>query len=309
VATADSSVESSTALPARTDRVPLGILYMIGATVMFSASSAASKWLVESYPVGEILVTRTGISLLIIGAFVLSTTGFAAFRTARLGAHGLRASSQFASQICILLAFSLMPLASAVAINFSAPLFATLASAFFLKEAVGPARWIALLVGFFGVLIVTNPGADTFTVGALFALGNAVLYGTVTAAVRGMSATESTDTLVMYQLTLLTALFACLIPFGWKHPANTVDAAVMLANGVTNAFGQYWWTRALHLAPASAVGPFYYLMLVWAIAFGLLIWGDFPTLSLLVGSAIVVGSGLFLLWRESRREAVEAEVT
>jgi drug/metabolite transporter (DMT)-like permease len=306
---ADSAEEAS-ALPVRADRVPLGICYMVGATFMFSASSAASKWLVASYPVGEILFTRTAISLTMIGAFLLPTVGLRAFHTRRLPAHLLRSGSQFASQIFILLAFSMMPLASAVAINFSAPLFATLASAVFLKETVGPARWVALLVGFVGVLIVTNPGAETFTVGALFALGNAVLYGTVTAGVRGMSATESTETLILYQMVLLTAAFACLDPFGgWRNPANAVDALALLANGATNAFGQYWWTRALHLAPASAVGPFYYLMLVWAILFGLAIWGDWPTLTLLIGSAIVVGSGLFLLWRESRREAVEAEVT
>ena len=307
---ADSGVEKASARPARADRVPLGLLDMIGATVMFSVSSAASKWLVETFPVGEILFARTGISLLIIAAFVLPAAGFAAFRTRRLPAHGLRASSQFASQIFILLAFSLMPLASAVAINFSAPLFATLASAFFLKEAVGPARWTALLVGFLGVLIVTNPGAETFTVGALFALGNAVLYGTVTAGVRGMSATESTETLVLYQMVLLTLMFACIIPFeGWRNPTSMTEVLVLIGNGVTNAFGQYWWTRALHLAPASAVGPFYYLMLVWAIVLGMMIWGDWPTVTLLIGSAIVVGSGLFLLWRETQRTVIEAEVT
>ena len=103
--------------------------------------------------------------------------------------------SQAFSQTFLLIAFSLMPLAGAIAINFSAPLFATLVSALLLKEAVGPARWAALLVGFCGVLIVTNPGAETFQIGALFALANAVLYGSVTAAVRGMTATESAETL------------------------------------------------------------------------------------------------------------------
>ena len=75
----------------------------------------------------------------------------------------------------------------------------------------------------------------------------------------------------------------------------------MVANGVANAIGQYWWTRALHLAPASAVTPFFYFSLVWAIIIGFVIWGDLPTIGLLIGSAIVVASGLFLLWRESRR--------
>jgi len=150
------------------------------------------------------------------------------------------------------------------------------------------------------VLIVTNPGADTFQIGALFALANAVLYGSVTAGVRGMTATESADTLTMYQMVLITFFFALTLPFGFVVPSRA-DAAMLALNGATNALGQYWWTRALHLAPASAVTPLYYLSLVWAMFFGYAIWGDIPTVSLLLGSAIVVASGLFLLWRETRR--------
>ena len=129
------------------------------------------------------------------------------FHTRRPGAHILRSMSQFTSQTLLLIAFTLMPLASATAINFSAPLFAALASAIFLKETVGPARWAVLLIGFLGVVIITNPGAGTFQIGALFALGNAVLFGTVTAGVRGMTSTESAKTLTMYQLSLLTVFY------------------------------------------------------------------------------------------------------
>ncbi len=286
----------------RTERIPLGIAYMIGATVMFASSSAVSKWLVERYPVGEVLFMRTLVSLAIVAAIILPFAGLAAFRTRKLPAHMMRGASQGVSQTLIIVAFSLMPLASAVAINFSAPLFATLAAAWFLKERVGAARWMALVVGFGGVLIVTNPGADTFTAGALFALGNAMLYGTVTAGVRGMTSTESTETLMLYQMVFLTVIFAAMLPFGWRTPLDAADLGWMAANGVTNAFGQYWWTRALVLAPASAVGPFYYFMLVWAILLGFLVWGDMPTLTLLLGSAIVVGSGLFLLWHEARKK-------
>jgi drug/metabolite transporter (DMT)-like permease len=104
---------------------------------------------------------------------------------------------------------------------------------------------------------------------------------------------------------VLTAIVAGLLRLGLRMP-NHFDAALMLGNGITNAFGQYWWTRALHLAPASAVSPFYYLMLLWSALLGFAFWGDVPTLSLLIGSSIVVGSGLFLLWRESRRAIAEA---
>jgi drug/metabolite transporter (DMT)-like permease len=289
--------------PPRQERIPLGILFMVGATAVFAGSSAVSKWLVATYPVGEILFTRSLVSLVACSLVVLPQSGLAVFRTARLPSHLMRGVSQSCSQTFLLIAFSLMPLASAVAINFSAPLFATLASIVLLRERVRPARWTALAIGFLGVLIVAQPGRETFQIGALFALANAVLYGTVTAGVRGMTATESTQTLTMYQMVVMTAIFALLLPLGFVTP-TLFDGTIMLFNGLANAVAQYWWTRSLHLAPTSAVTPFQYLSLVWAIILGLVIWGDVPTAQLLIGSAIVVGSGLFLLWREtgSRRQ-------
>jgi drug/metabolite transporter (DMT)-like permease len=290
------------------EHVPLAILYMNGATFVFAASSAASKWLVQSYPIGEVLFTRTLVSLIVCSIFILPQTGLSVFRTQRLRHHLLRSGSQGVSQTFLLFAFTMMPLAGAIAINFSAPLFATLASALVLKEAVGAARWTALLVGFCGVLIVTHPGTGTFQIGALFALGNAVLYGSVTAGVRSMTRTESAETLTLYQLALLTAFFALFMPWTWIWPSPS-DSVWILFNGTSNAIGQYWWTRALLLAPASAVAPFYYLSLIWASIMGFLIWGEMPTVSLVIGSGIVAGSGLFLFWRETRvRRARMAEV-
>lgn len=284
----------------REERIPLGIAYMIAATVLFAGSSAVSKWLVASYPVGEVLFSRAATSLVGASLAILPFTGLSVFRTRRLAAHVMRGISQATSQALLVIAFSLMPLASAVAINFSAPLFATIAAVFFLKEPVGIVRWGALIVGFLGVLLVTNPGAGAFQPGALFALGNAVLFGTVTVGVRGMTATELTETLTLYQMIFLTAVFGASLSLGFVMPTTGVLLA-MVANGLANALGQYWWTRALHLAPTSAVAPFNYFSLVWAICIGFVVWGDIPTLHLLAGSAIVVGSGMFLLWSETRR--------
>ncbi len=286
--------------PVRVERIPLGIAYMLAATVLFAGSSATSKWLVAIYPVGEVLFSRSATSLVGASLAILPYPGFAVFRTQRLGAHLVRGISQASSQAFLLIAFSLMPLASAVAINFSAPLFATVAAVIFLKEPVGAVRWGALIVGFMGVLLVAGPGADTFQSGSLFALCNAVLFGTVTVGVRGMTATESAETLTMYQMVVLTAVFALALPFGFVVP-TWGDLGAMILNGLGNALGQFWWTRALHLAPTSAVVPFNYFSLVWAICLGFLVWGDVPSAMLLIGSAIVVGSGMFLLWSESRR--------
>jgi drug/metabolite transporter (DMT)-like permease len=270
---------------------------------MLAIASALSKWLVGSYPFGEVLFVRTGISMIVLAAVILPRTGLAVYRTQKLGAHGLRGLSQGTAQVCLILAFSMMPFAATVAINFSAPLFATIAAAIVLREKIGIARWFALMVGFAGVLLVTNPGAEAFQIGALFALGNAVLYGSVTAGVRGMTKTESAETLIIYQMTFLMVMFICLLPLGVRWPASGFDAFLMLGIGLTNAFGQYWWTRSLSLAPASAVTPFYYFFLVWSIGIGYAVWGEMPTVGLIAGSGIVVACGLFLLWYEKRKAA------
>ena len=281
------------------DQIPLGIAFMITSTILFAGSSALSKWLVATYPIGEMLFMRAATALVGSSLVILPVAGFRVFRTKRLRDHTLRGISQSCAQSFLVIAFSLMPLASAVAINFSAPLFATVASVVFLKETVGAVRWGALIVGFLGVLLVTSPGVDTFQAGSLFALANAVLFGTVTVGVRRMTATESAETLTMYQMMFLTVFFAAALPLGWVTPTFR-DWGAMVVNGLGNALGQYLWTRALHLAPTSAVVPFNYFSLVWAMILGFLVWGDMPSAALIAGSAIVVGSGMFLLWHESR---------
>ena len=198
------------ALPARREHVPLAIVYMIGATVVFAASSAVSKWLVASYPIGEVLFTRTLVALLTCAIFILPQTGLSVFRTRRLSHHVLRSVSQGFSQTFLPIAFSMMPLAGAIAINFSSPLFATLMS--------------ALLLGFCGVLIVANPGSETFQIGALFALGNALLYGSVTAGVRGMTATESAQTLTLYQLPCSRRCLRCCCHWDGSRPRQSMPA-------------------------------------------------------------------------------------
>jgi len=279
---------------------------MLGATVMFAGSNAVAKWQLATYPFVEVLWFRALGSLVICSALILPRTGLMVFRTQRLRDHAGRSVTQAVAQCMLVIAFTLMPLAGAIAINFSAPLFATLFAALWLKETVGTARAVALAAGFLGVLLVAAPGAESFRIGALFALCNAVLFGSVTAAVRGMTITESPETLTIYQMIFLAVFFSAALPFFFVMPTPE-NAAVMLGNGVVNGVGQYWWTRSLSLAPPSAVGPFYYFMLVWAIALGFIFWGDVPTIALLVGSAIVVGSGLYLLWHETGKKRLAAE--
>jgi drug/metabolite transporter (DMT)-like permease len=293
---------SEAAVNHRIDNIPRGILCMIGASLTFAASNAVAKWTVANYPVGEVMFLRSFSSFLACAIFVLPASGFAVYATRRPRDHFLRGLSQSISQTFTVLALSMMPLAGATAIGFSAPLWSALLSVIWLKERAGPARWGFLLFGFCGVLIVTHPGADSVQRGALFALANAIMYGSVTVAVRGMTKTESANTLLMWQMTTIAGLHALLLLFGVRLP-TLADAGLLVASGIANAIGQYLWTRALHLAPATAVSPFYYFLLVWAMLIGFVVWGDVPSVGLLLGSAIVVASGLLLLWHEARRSA------
>ena len=298
--TAPAPASPGAAPAARQDNVPRGILFMVLATVMLAASNAIAKWQVAIYPVGEVMFFRSLFSFVFCAVAILPFTGLAVFATRRPRDHLARGLSQAISQTFTVIAISLMPLAGATAINFSAPLFAALLSIVWLKERADAARWTALLVGFLGVLVVTNPGANSLTVGALFALGNAVMYGSVTVAVRGMTSTESANTLLMWQMATLAALHPFLLLFGFHWP-TAAGAAIFALSGLANAIAQYCWTHALRLAPTTAVSPFYYFLLVWALGIDFVVWGNVPTAGLLAGSAIVVASGLFLLRHETKR--------
>jgi drug/metabolite transporter (DMT)-like permease len=285
---------------ARSNQIPRGILYMVASTVVFAGVNAIVKWELARYPVGEVAFFRSLFALAAVALMILPRTGWAVLRTRRYRAHLQRGLSQFGSMTCMMVAFSMLSLGSAVAISFAAPLFTTLLSLVVLKEKVGIHRWSALVVGFIGVLVVTHPGAGTLTMGAFFALANAVLISSVAIAIRRMSATESTETLTLYQMSVITLCTVFLLPLGFSRP-DWLDILGLAVAGAGNGIAQFWWTRSLSLAPPSAVVPFNYLSLVWATILGFVIWGDVPTPTLLLGSAIVVASGLYILWRETVR--------
>jgi drug/metabolite transporter (DMT)-like permease len=285
---------------ARQNQVPRGIAYMVASTALFAAINAIVKWELRTYPVGEVAFYRALFALVTVMVMIVPKAGIGVFRTKRYLGHLQRGVSQFGSMICMFFAFSMMSLGSAVAISFAAPLFTTVLSIVVLKEKVRLHRWTALIVGFVGVIIVTEPGRGTFNLGALFALTNAVLSSSVAIAIRRMSMTESTETLTIYQLIVITICTMLLLPFGFVAP-RWIDAGALAVAGVGNGIAQYWWTRSLTLAPPSAVVPFNYLSLVWASLLGFAIWGDVPTTHLVVGAVIVVASGLYILWRETVR--------
>ena len=284
-----------------------GIVCMVLATAMFATSNAISKLMTASYPVGEIMFLRSASSLLCCSIAVLPFAGLAVFSTRIPKAHLARGLSQSISQTFTVVALSMMPLAGVTAIGFTAPLFAALIAIIALKEKADRGRMGMLAAGFIGTIVIIHPGSDSLQLGAAFAFANAVMYGSVTVAVRQMSRSESAPSLLMWQMATVAGFHSLLLVFGFARPALS-DTTLLFASGAANALGQLFWTKALSLAPATAVSPFYYTLIVWSGMIGYFVWGELPTLSLIIGSTIIASSGIALAWWESRARATPGKV-
>jgi drug/metabolite transporter (DMT)-like permease len=281
------------------DEVGRGIALACAAVFVFSAVNALAKWQAASYPISEIVFFRSLFALIPV-LFLGARDGLArTLKTSMPWAHLMRSLTWFVSVYCTFASYHLLPMADAAAISFSAPLFLTALSAIVLREHVGPHRWSAVAVGFLGVLVMVRPGAGVFQWGALFALGNAICFALGSLAVRQMASTERSSTIVFYTMLLATVLSGLTLPFLWVTPAP-LDLAVIIAMGLLGGVGQLLIVQAFHHAPASAVAPWNYSAMIWAALLGWIFWTEMPDEALLVGAAIVIGSGLYLLHRETR---------
>jgi drug/metabolite transporter (DMT)-like permease len=287
------------------DDVKRGIAFVVLSILMFGVANALVKLAAETYPITEIVFFRCTFGLLPALALVANAGGLATLHTHRFGEHLSRALVQFLSMMAIFMAFRLMPLTDAIAITFASPLFMTVLSIPLLGERVRLHRWGAVIFGFAGVLLMVDPGPGLMQSGAIFALANAFLSAVVTIALRRMSVTESSSTLVFYQIAITAGFSLLLLPFGWVTP-GWFDLAILAAIGIASGVGQYWWTQAYRFAPASVAAPFSYTSMIWAVLFDFLLWHSVPTLSLLGGAVIVVLSGLYILYREAVRRVPQS---
>ena len=287
--------------PAATNTVPRGIASMLLAVAIFSCMDALIKWLSATYPTSEIVFFRSSFAFLPLLPALLKG-GRAALRTRRpltqAGRAGLGLFSMFAFFYC----FRLMPLADVFGIAFSAPVFVTALSVPMLGEKVGIRRWSAVVVGFVGVLIMLRPDTGVFASASSIALVATVLYALGQIFVRDLTKTETTTCIVFYVTLTTTVVSALAMPFLWVTPSWR-DAPLLAAVGILGGMAQLAFTRAFRLAPAAIVSPFDYSGLLYASMIGYYVWGDVPTATFLVGAAIVMASGLYILYRETKLAA------
>ncbi|MCP5366610.1 MAG: DMT family transporter [Hyphomicrobiales bacterium] len=282
----------------RPDRPLPGILLMAAAMGVLSLMDAVVKGLVTGgAQVPQILAVRGWVILAALVLWLPRMGGAEVLRTRRPWAITGRTLVACAAPGLFFLSLRDLPLAEATAITFGSVFMVAALSAPLLKEHVGPHRWAAIAVGFLGVLWVTRPGTAAFQPAALLALGAGLCFALMSVSSRWLGGTEPTFRLVFY-FNLGTALvYSVMAPFVWQ-PLSAGELAAIGLVAALALFGHLAVTRAFVIAPVGAVAPMEYTSLVWAALFGYLGFGTLPGVHVIVGSAVIVASGLFLVHRE-----------
>lgn len=285
--------------PDRTQNIPAGIGFMLAAVFLFSLNDTLGKWLAASYPAPQILLMRS-IAPMVVLVAILGWTGFRAlFAMERPRVQLARALISAVETGLFYLAVRYLPLADAMTFYLAGPIYVTLMAALFLGERVGWRRWSAVLVGFVGVVIALQPTASAFGWPVLVPLVGSVLYAiflTVTRSLRG----TADSVMAFWQMGAALILGGITTPFVWVPFANWYDAPLLGLLGIVALAGIVGVNRSLKLAPASVVVPYQYMLLVWAVLFGYLVFGDVPQWPTLLGAAIIIAAGLFIFFREQK---------
>lgn len=276
-----------------------GIAFMLLGTALFTFNDALGKWMIASVAVGQLLFIRSMAAMLVLLPAVHRAGWREVFVIAQPGRHAIRLLFIVAEVACFYLAVRHLPLADVMAVYQATPLIVTVLAIPLLGEMVGWRRGLAVGVGFIGVLLVLQPEGGVFTAPALIALAGSVTYALSMIATRQLRAASALSLIVYHTLAVgLAGLLT--LPWGWPA-VGWLDIAYLALIGVVATLAHMSMNQALRLAPAAIVVPYTYTSLLWAILLGWLIFADTPTPLMLLGAAIIVASGLFVLHREGRR--------
>lgn len=275
-----------------------GIGMMLLGILMFSLNDVMGKWLVATYTVGQVLLLRSAAALLLILPFVFAQGVRRTLKPEKPGLQFLRVLFGSGEVAFFYLAVSYLPLADTMTIWLAAPIWVVILAALLLGERVDTGRWLAVAMGFVGVAIALSPTGASLSMPALIALAGSVLFAGMMIAGRQLRGTPDV-TLVAWQTLGALLMGVALLPFGWVTPSLT-DTALIGLLGIVAMVAHLCVTRSLKLAEASVVVPYQYTLIVWALVFGWLVFGDWPTPAMLAGSALIVAAGLALLVLERR---------
>lgn len=281
-----------------------GILLKTASAFVFTVMVTLVKVLSDRLPVGEILFSRNFFALIPVLAMVTWRREWGvAFKTKQPLGHLSRAVLGVASMFLWFSSLSVLPLHDATAISYAAPLITVALAAIVLGEKVRMYRWSAVALGMIGILFVLSPhfGETDFSTemawGAMACLLSAAFMAVAMISIRKLTATERTTTIVVYFSIISTLLSLLSLPFGWTMPSGE-DAVLLVIVGLCGGLGQILLTQAYRFAEASAIAPFDYTTIIWVLIFGIFVFSEIPTFEVILGSLIVIGAGIFVIYRE-----------
>lgn len=278
----------------------------LASTLAFTIMGVQVRYLEGAVPIGQVAFFRSLFALFLI-VLVFGWRGElrTAFRTKHPSAHLVRGLFSVVGTFCTFGALARIPIADFTAIAFIAPLITVIFAALLLKERVHVYRWSAVAVGLVGVILMLTPYfgdsvvlASAGTAGVAFALGNALCTAGATIQVKRITATETTSSIMMFATMMVLVASLLTIPFGWVMPSTWLHWGLLISIGVVGGIGQMLFTDSYRYAPASFLAPFDYTSMLWAFVLGYWVFGEAPTLYVVIGSVIVAGAGIFVILRE-----------
>ena len=299
-----------------------GVIFLILAALVISIQNIAVKWIGGDYSALEIVAVRSLVALPCTLLFYRyeGQRGFPTTQQPKL--EYLRGVFLFLSYTTFMMGLAALPLADIEAIRFSGPLMITILSVVILGEKVGPRRWLALVVGFIGVLLIVRPGSATFNLGSIFILVSVLFYALTAILTRKLQTNDSSATMSYFssQVYLVAALILAPLPVIVGRMPNThpsvaflirvwnmptlIDLVIMVGLGLVWAGWMYFMSRAYSVAQASVIAPFEYVSLPINIMWGFLIWHEIPTWMTLAGAFLTLASGMYVLYRDQQKQPV-----
>lgn len=296
----------------------LGIALKVASTIAFTAMATLIKLVSDRYPVGEIVFFRSAFALIPVFVWVTWRDHAAralidVFRTTRIGSHIVRSLIGAGAMFLGFAALSLLPIADATAIGYASPLLTVVFAALILHEKVHIFRWSAVVIGLCGVLIMLSDYVGPATAahprsafGAIVAIGSAVVGALTATYTRSLTRYESAATIVVYFSAFTALAGLASLPFGalWPEQAwvlpTSPDATLLVLSGIAGGLGQVLLTQSYRFGDASTIAPFDYTSMIWVLMVSLVVFGAWPSSTILIGTAIVIAAGLFVIWREHR---------
>jgi drug/metabolite transporter (DMT)-like permease len=271
------------------------------AYVTFSLLDGSAKWLVGSMPVIMVVWLRFAIHVVVAGALLFPLRGISLVKTSHLRWHLIRGLMFMAMTGINFWALQYLQLTITSSIFFTVPLIIAVLGAPLLGEKLDAGRWIAIIVGFVGVLVIVRPGSADFHPAMLASLLNAVLYAIFMMMTRRLAAYDSPETIQYLPAVVATIGLAPFAIAAWEMPDTVLEWTVACLTGVLGATGHYMLAMAHRYAPSTVIAPFLYQQVFYMALFGYLVFGDVPGTAVWIGAAIVIASGLYLFHRERQR--------